>query len=132
MNVLEWMTAAVMLLGSLFALLAAVGLLRFPDTFLRMQATAKASTLGIACLLLGAALQLRDLSSSIRLGSIAAFIMLTAPLSAHVVARAALRRATRLWKGTVVNEYDPVECRAVAEEDEERLRTKSARVMEDD
>jgi multicomponent Na+:H+ antiporter subunit G len=110
MSIGQWLTAALMLVGALLTLLAAIGLLRFPDTFLRMQATAKASTLGLACLLAGAALQLPDLSSIIRLGSIAAFIALTAPLSAHVLARAALHRRTPLWKGTVLNEYDPVAC----------------------
>lgn len=107
MIVLEWLTAFSLLVGAMLTLLAAIGLLRFPDTFLRMQATAKASTLGLACLLAGAALQLPDVSSIIRLGSIAAFIMLTAPLSAHVVARATLRRAMPLWEGTVLNEYEP-------------------------
>jgi multicomponent Na+:H+ antiporter subunit G len=110
MIVLEWITALLLLVGAMLTLLAAIGLLRFPDTFLRMQATAKASTLGLACLLAGAALQLPDVSSIIRLGSIAAFIMLTAPLSAHVVARATLRRGTPLWEGTVLNEYDSMDC----------------------
>ena len=108
--VLHWLTALMMLLGALLALLAAVGLLRFPDTFLRMQATAKASTLGLACLIVGAALQLTDVSSVVRLCSIGAFIMLTAPLSAHVVARSALHRGTALWAGTALNEYDAQEC----------------------
>ena len=110
MIALEWLTAFFMLIGALLALLAAVGLVRFPDTFVRMQATAKASTLGLACLMLGAAFQLPDVSAIIRLGSIAAFIMLTAPLSAHVVARAALHRRTPLWEGTVINEYDHAAC----------------------
>ena len=49
-------TAIVWLAGSAFALLAAVGVLRMPDVFTRMQASTKASTLGLACLLIGAAL----------------------------------------------------------------------------
>lgn len=110
MIVLELLTAILMLVGAALALLAAIGLVRFPDTLLRMQATAKASTLGLACLLIGAAFQLPDVSSVIRLGSIAAFIMLTAPLSAHVVARAALHRRTPLWEGTALNEYDHDAC----------------------
>lgn len=110
MIVLEWLTALLMLVGALLALLAAVGVVRFPDTFLRMQASSKASTLGLACLLAGAALQLPDVSSITRLCAIAAFIMLTAPLSAHVVARASLHRGTPLWKGTIRNEYDPRQC----------------------
>jgi len=119
--VLEWLTVLLMLVGALLALLAAIGVLRFPDTFLRMQASSKASTLGLACLLAGAALQLPDVSSIIRLGSIAAFIMLTAPLSAHVVARASLHRATPLWKGTIRNEYDPGQCSSSESSSSERF-----------
>jgi multicomponent Na+:H+ antiporter subunit G len=122
---IEWLTVVLMLIGSLLALLASVGLVRFPDTFLRMQATAKASTLGLACLLAGAALQLPDVSSIIRLGSIAAFIMLTAPLSAHVVARAALHRRTPLWSGTVRNEYDAQDCAPEPSSDEPAARPDS-------
>lgn len=110
MIVLEWLTAVLLLIGSSLALLAAVGVLRFPDTFTRMQASSKASTLGLACLLAGTALQFSDVAVLARLGSIAAFVMLTAPLSAHVVARVALRRGTPLWEGTVLNEYDPAAC----------------------
>lgn len=102
--ILEWITAVLLLAGATLALLAAVGLLRLPDVFLRMQASAKASTLGLACLLVGAALQLPDVSSAIRLGSIAAFVMLTAPVAAHVVARASFLRSAPLWKGTVIDE----------------------------
>ena len=104
--IVDGLTALLMLVGALLAVLAAIGVVRFPDTFLRMQASSKASTLGLACLLAGAALQLPDVSSIIRLCSIAAFIMLTAPLSAHVVARASLYRGTQLWKGTIRNEYE--------------------------
>lgn len=105
-------TALLFLLGATLTLLAAVGLLRLPDTFLRMQASSKASTLGLACLLAGAGLQFHDVSTIIRLASIAAFIMLTAPLSAHIVARASLHRGTPLWSGSVLDEYDRAACAA--------------------
>ncbi len=113
--VLELATAFLLLLGASLALLAAVGVLRFPDTFSRMQASSKASTLGLACVLGGTALQFPDLEVLFRLASIAAFIMLTAPLSAHVVARVALHRGTPLWKGTLLNEYDAAACAPEAE-----------------
>jgi multicomponent Na+:H+ antiporter subunit G len=110
MIVFEWLTALLLLLGSSLALLAAIGVLRFPDTFSRMQASSKASTLGLACLLAATALQFPDVAVLVRLGSIAAFVMLTAPLSAHIVARAALHRGTPLWSATVLNEYDASAC----------------------
>ncbi len=102
-----WATAILMLVGSVFTLLAATGVLKLPDAVMRMQASAKASTLGLACLLLGAAFQLPDLSSVVRLMSLGGFLMATAPLSAHIVARATLSRGAPLWEGLVVNEHPP-------------------------
>ncbi len=110
MIVLEWITALLLLLGALFSFLAAVGVLRFPDTLLRMQSSSKASTLGLACLIAGTALQFPELSVIIRLGALAAFIMLTAPLTAHIVARVTLHRGTPLWDKTVLNEHEPSRC----------------------
>ena len=101
---IDILTAVLWLLGSVFALLAALGLLRMPDVFTRMQASTKASTLGLGCLLLGAALQLGDLASWIRAGSIGAFILLTTSVSAHVIARASYLAEVPLWEGTVVDE----------------------------
>src|SRR5690606_11951824 len=98
-TVTGWATAILMLVGSVFTLLAATGVLKLPDAVMRMQASAKASTLGLACLLLGAAFQLPDLSSVVRLMSLGGFLMATAPLSAHIVARATLSRGAPLWEG---------------------------------
>src|SRR5688572_26301592 len=97
-------TAIVWLVGSAFALLAAVGVLRMPDVFTRMQASTKASTLGLGCLLIGAALQLGDFGSFIRVASIGAFILLTSSVAAHVIARASYLADVPLWNGTVLDE----------------------------
>jgi multicomponent Na+:H+ antiporter subunit G len=102
--VTDILTAFVWLAGSLFALLAAAGVLRMPDVFTRMQASTKASTLGLGCLLLGAALQMADFGSSIRLASIGAFVLLTTPVAGHVIARASYFADVPLWKGTVLDE----------------------------
>ena len=92
------------IVGSAFALVAAIGVLRMPDVFTRMQASTKASTLGLGCLAVGAALQFGDAASLIRLVSIGAFLLLTTPVSAHVIARAAYRAGVPLWEGTVLDE----------------------------
>ena len=97
-------TAVIWIAGSLFALLAAIGVLRMPDVFTRMQASTKAATLGLGCLLIGGALQLGDFGSVIRLLSIGAFILLTTPVSALVIARAAYLAEVPLWDGTVLDE----------------------------
>lgn len=101
---IEILTAIMWVAGAGFALLAAVGLLRMPDVFTRMQASTKASTLGLGCLLLGAALQLGDFASFIRVVSIGAFILLTTPVAAHVIARAAYLADIPLWEGTVLDD----------------------------
>src|SRR5690606_27672636 len=87
---------------------AAIGVLRLPDVFTRMQASTKALTLGLGCLLAGLVLLHPSVELVIRACSIAAFIMLTAPISAHVIARAAARTGAPLWIGTHVDER-PVE-----------------------
>jgi multicomponent Na+:H+ antiporter subunit G len=98
------LTAIVWLTGSAFTLLAAIGVVRMPDVFTRMQASTKASTFGLACLLIGAALQMGDFASFIRLASIAAFVLLTTPVSGHVIARASYFAGVPLWKGTLLDE----------------------------
>jgi multicomponent Na+:H+ antiporter subunit G len=101
---MELLTSVLWLAGSAFALLAAVGVLRMPDVFTRMQASTKASTLGVGCLLLGAALQTGDFASVIRVVSIGAFVLLTTPVAAHVIARASYVAEVPLWEGTVLDE----------------------------
>ena len=90
--------------GATLALLAAVGVLRMPDVFTRMQASTKASTLGLGCLLAALALQRPEVSVLIRAGSIAAFMMLTTAVAAHVIARAAALTDAPLWTGTLIDE----------------------------
>lgn len=97
-------TVVLWMFGSLLALLASIGVLRLPDVFSRMQASTKASSLGLGCLLLGTALQFGDLTSFVRTVSIGAFIFLTSPISAHVIARAAYLSDVKLWAGTVLDE----------------------------
>jgi len=54
---IEWLPGGLFIVGAILALLARVGVLRMPDVFTRMQASTKASTLGLGCLLVGAALR---------------------------------------------------------------------------
>lgn len=98
------LTAITWLAGAFFSLLAAIGVLRMPDVFTRMQASTKASTLGLGLLLIGAALQLGDFASFIRVTSIGAFVLLTTPVAGHVIARASYLADVPLWKGTVLDE----------------------------
>jgi multicomponent Na+:H+ antiporter subunit G len=101
---MEWLSDALFIAGGTFGLLAAVGVLRMPDVFTRMQASTKASTLGLGCLLAAVALRHPELSYVVRAASIAAFMLLTTAVAAHVIARAAARGGAPIWKGTLVDE----------------------------
>ena len=105
---IEWMARSFVLAGATFALLAGVGILRMPDVFTRMQASTKASTLGLGCLLIALAIRHHETAFVVRAAAIAAFMMLTTAVAAHVIARAAARSGAPLWKGTVIDER-PVE-----------------------
>jgi multicomponent Na+:H+ antiporter subunit G len=101
---IEWLSGGLFIVGSTLALLAGVGVLRMPDVFTRMQASTKASTLGLGCLLAGVALRNPELAVVVRAASIAAFMLLTTAVAAHVIARAAARSGVPLWDGTLVDE----------------------------
>jgi multicomponent Na+:H+ antiporter subunit G len=72
--------------------------------FTRMQAATKASTLGLGCLLIGAALQVGEFAAFVRVLSIGAFVVLTMPVAGLVIARASYFAEVPLWKGTVLDE----------------------------
>ena len=101
---IDWVSGGLFIVGATLALLAGVGVLRMPDVFTRMQASTKASTLGLGCLLAGVALRNPELAFVVRAARIAAFMVLTTAVAAHVIARAAARSGAPIWKGTLVDE----------------------------
>lgn len=86
-----YLAAALILMGSLFSLLAAVGVVRLPDLLTRMHAASKAGVVGAGLILL--AIAVVSGSSAIVLRAILGilFLALTTPVSAHLLARAALK-----------------------------------------
>jgi multicomponent K+:H+ antiporter subunit G len=88
---IEWVTAALILLASFFLLVGAVGLVRLPNFFMRLHAPTKASTLGVGGVLLAsmlfAAMQGRFGMAELL---ITLFVFVTAPVSANLLAQAAL------------------------------------------
>lgn len=92
------------LIGAVFILLSGIGLIRMPDLYTRMSATTKASTLGVGFIVLGTVLFFGDVGLISRGIIIIFFIMLTAPVAAHMIGRAAYFDKTPLWKGTQFDE----------------------------
>lgn len=100
----DFIAAVFLLIGATFLLLAGVGMLRMPDVFSRMQAATKASTLGVACVLLAVALHFNDWGIMMRALATSVFFLLTAPVSAHLMGRASYFLGVPLWEGTVLDE----------------------------
>lgn len=100
----EQVSAMLLLVGGCFMLLASLGILRLPDLFMRLQAATKASTLGTACILLATAIHFQDLAVTTRAMLVIAFFVLTAPVGAHMIARAAYAVGVPLWEGSVADE----------------------------
>lgn len=91
-------------LGALLMLLAGIGILRMPDVFLRMSATSKAATLGVILIMVAAAVYFNDLGVTARAIGIVIFIILTVPISAHMIGRAAYITGAHLWSETKIDE----------------------------
>ncbi len=81
-------TAVLLLAGAFFALVAAIGIARLPDLYTRMHAASKAGTVGSGLLLLAAGLYSGELAVLARALAGFLFFILTAPVSAHLLARA--------------------------------------------
>ena len=106
-----------MSLGSLLMLIAAIGVLRLPDVLLRMQAATKASSLGAGLALAGVALYFAEVATTTRALAAIAFILLTTPVAAHVIGRAAYAVGVELAEETWLDEL--AEARAAGEAPEE-------------
>jgi multicomponent Na+:H+ antiporter subunit G len=100
----EAATVVLMVVGAVLTLLAALGMVRMPDLYSRMQSATKASTLGVGCTMLAVAIDFADLAITTRVVLIVAFVFLTAPISAHMIGRAAYYVGVPLWKGTTLDE----------------------------
>lgn len=84
--------AGVLLLGGgVLTLIAAIGLLRFPDLLTRMHSATKPQVLGLLLVVGGLALRLRDPSATAILVIVAISQMITAPVASHMVGRASYR-----------------------------------------
>lgn len=97
----EFLIAFLIVTGAAFCFLGSLGLARLPDTFTRLHGPSKATTLGIGCMALASLAwftvtqRVPSLSALLVIG----FIALTTPVSAHLIARAALHRRLPAWRG---------------------------------
>ncbi len=99
-----WVVGGLLVLGAFLMFLTGVGLVRMPDIFTRMHAATKSASLGVALLLLAAALVFQEAMVVTKALVTIAFIFLTAPVAASLLGRAAYARRTPLWEHSVLDE----------------------------
>lgn len=106
-DIADVVSAVLLLIGACLALIAAIGILRFPDLLTRMHAATKPQVLGLLLIIVGLGLRLRSPTDIGMLALIALFQLLTAPVSAHMVGRTAFRRARVRRDLLIVDELTP-------------------------
>jgi len=98
---------ALVLAGTFFNVIAAIGIVKMPDIFMRMHAATKSGTLGSGLILIGAASYFASGQVIIEAVLTILFIYITAPIASHLIARAAYVKYVRPCKRTVVDEMRP-------------------------
>jgi multicomponent Na+:H+ antiporter subunit G len=100
----EIISVGLIFIGTAFILISALGVVRMPDLYLRMSSSTKASTLGVGAMLLGAAVYFNELGVTSRAIATIIFVLLTAPVAAHMMGRAAYFNGVPLWEKTAYDE----------------------------
>ena len=100
----EWVIAFLLVLGAVIMLLGAIGVVRMPDLFTRMQTATKPAILGSGFIALAVSIHFLDVWVTLRALLISGFFFLTAPVAAHAIARAAYLSGVSLWPNSVVDE----------------------------
>ena len=91
--------------GLTFDIFGCLGLVRFPDVYNRLQAATKCVTMGTCSILFGTFLIAGFTAAGIKALLCIVFLVLTAPVAAHAIARGAHRSGVALWSGSVIDRY---------------------------
>lgn len=99
---IELLVCALLLLGSLFALVGAIGLFRLPDFYTRLHGPTKATTLGVGAIVIASLLFFSFETDGLSLHEVllTLFLFITAPVSAHMLAKAAMQQRLARWEKT--------------------------------
>ena len=99
-----YLGGTLLFLGSAFTLLATIGVVRLPDLYTRMHAASKAGAVGGGLILLAVAVLSQDAAVSVRAIIGVMFVLLTTPVSAHLLARASYLTGYRPCNDTVIDD----------------------------
>lgn len=93
------------IVGLAFDVFGCLGLVRLPDVYNRLQAATKCVTMGTCSILFGTFLIVGFTAAGIKALLCIVFLILTAPVAAHAIARGAHRSGVTLWTGSVIDCY---------------------------
>ena len=105
---IEILVSLCLSLGSLFILIGAIGLYRLPDFFTRLHGPTKATTLGVGGVILASMIffSSQELGLSVHELLITLFLFITAPVSAHMLSKAAMQKKVKLFERTRGQPWD--------------------------
>ncbi|MBN1913752.1 MAG: Na+/H+ antiporter subunit G [Candidatus Omnitrophica bacterium] len=92
-------------IGAMFDLFGCVGLVRMPDIYNRLQASTKCVTLGTCSILFGVFIKYGFTAAGVKALLCIIFLLLTAPVTAHALARGAHKSGVKLWEKSVCDKY---------------------------
>lgn len=99
---IEIVSSFLLVFGSVFTLLASVGIVRFPDVYNRLHSATKSATLGVSAVLLASAIFFTQHGSfSIHQLAAILFLFISSPVAAHMIARGAYFSGEQPWEGTI-------------------------------
>ena len=104
--ILDILTIAALLMGLFFMFVGAVGIVRLPDTYNRLHAASKCSTLGLLGLILAAMFHLGTLPILTKGALAVLFAFVAMPVGSHMLAKAALFARAPQWQGTLGDEHE--------------------------
>lgn len=98
----EYLIAALLILGGAFTLIGAIGLARLPDFYTRLHGPTKATTVGVGAIMLSSVVFFSARGEGIGISEIliTVFLLMTAPVSANILAKAAMHIGVRTMEGT--------------------------------
>lgn len=93
-------------IGIAFDLFGSIGLIRMPDVYNRLQTSTKCVTVGTCGILFGVFVKFGFNAAGVKALLCIAFLLLTAPVAAHALARGAHRSGIKLWEKSVCDKYE--------------------------
>ncbi len=102
----EIISCSFIMMGVIFMLISTIGLLRFPDFYIRMSTITKGSTLGVGLILLGLGIYFNQPDIMLKVLAIIMFTFITSPVAAHVISRTAVKNNTPFWNRTNLKEFE--------------------------